>query len=148
MSELRIVGAGEISEPTGQHSLALQLKNRGQQSCRIFGYPSIRFRDRAGPIPFVIRHGGDQVVTSRSPVRVLVRPGRSAYAVLNKYRCDLGDLRAARTLRLALPGAPASENVTITVKPVGWIQYCGRGDPGSTVSVSPFEPSLAAAIGG
>lgn len=147
MPDITVFQGSELSEPTGQHSLAIRLKNRGRSSCILYGYPTIEFRDRAGRIPFKIRHGGDQVVTSRRPRRVVVRPGRSAYVVLNKYRCDLGNRRAARTLRLGL-SSHTSQRATTAVRPRGWIQYCGRGDPGSTVSVSPFEPSVRDAVRG
>lgn len=67
-----------------------------------------------------------------------------ALAMLNKYRCDLRDVRLARSLRLGLPGTGARARASLTL-PRGGIAYCGRGDPGSTVSVSPFEPTLRAA---
>jgi hypothetical protein len=67
---------------------------------------------------------------------------------LNKYRCDLGDRRAARTVRLGFPRAVPREVMGVAVQPRGWIQYCGPGDPGSGVTVSPFELSFRAAIRG
>ena len=78
----------DISPATGQRPLSLRLVNRARSACLLSGYPSLKFRDRAGAIPFLIRRGGDQMVTSRPPARVLVRAGRAAFVVLNKYRCD------------------------------------------------------------
>jgi Protein of unknown function (DUF4232) len=145
MAELALALGPNISPPTGQHPLSVRLINRGRSACLLFGYPTIELRDRAGTIPFLIRHGGDQVVTSRRPARVLVRVGRAAFVVLNKYRCDLGDIRSARTLYLGLPDRPKTGRGSVAI-PRGWIQYCGKGDPGSNVSVSPFEPTLRAPL--
>jgi Protein of unknown function (DUF4232) len=143
---LALVLGPEVNAATGQHPLSVRLINRGPSPCLLYGYPTIELRDRAGTIPFSIRHGGDQMVTSERPKRVVVRTGEGAFVVLNKYRCDRGDVRAARILRLRLPGASPAGRASIAIRPRGWIQYCGKGDPGSTVSVSPFEPTLRAAL--
>jgi hypothetical protein len=145
-SSFTVHSLGPISEPTGQHTLTFRLRNRGSHACSLYGYPVVEFYGRRGKIPFAIRHGGDQVITSRKPARFVVRPGRAAFVVVNKYRCDLGDLRAALTMRLGFPRSGRRHHFAIAVRPKGWIQYCGRGDPGSGVTVSPFEPSLAAAM--
>jgi hypothetical protein len=146
MAVLALAVGPEVSAATGQHPLSVRLINRGPSPCLLYGYPMIELRDRAGTIPFSIRHGGDQMVTSERPERVLVRVGQGAFVVLNKYRCDRGNVRAARILRLGLPGASPAGRASIAIRPRGWIQYCGKGDPGSTVSVSPFEPTLRAAL--
>lgn len=46
--------------------------------------------DAAGAIPFVIRYGGDQMISSHPPKPVVVRRGGRAFVVINKYRCDRG----------------------------------------------------------
>jgi len=143
-SNFSVDPTGPISEPTGQHTLTFTLRNHGT-ACSLFGYPRVAFFDRTGKLPFGIWHGGDQVVTPRRPARLVIRPGRAAYVALNKYRCDLGNVRAARTLRLGFPRT-VRQSFAITVRPRGWIQYCGRDDPGSGITVSPFEPSLRAAM--
>ena len=134
-----------ISAATGQNPLTLRLTNHGQNACVLFGYPAISLADRRGAIPFAIRRGGDQMVTARRPTQVLVRPGRSSFVVLNKYRCDLGTRRIARTLRLGFP-RDTSRRLSLTLSSYPRIGYCGRGDVGSTVATSPFEPSLRAAL--
>lgn len=146
VSQLALVIGPEVSPATGQNPLALRLTNRGQRPCVLHGYPTIAFTDERGPIPFSIGHGGDQMVTPRRPTRVVVRAGRSAFVLVNKYRCDLGDVRLARTLRLGLPGRK-SPQLLLALRPYPRIGYCGKGDAGSTVVTSPFEPSLAAAFG-
>jgi hypothetical protein len=146
VSQLSIARGPEISPATGQNPLALRLTNRGQRICILDGYPNIAFRDRGGAaIPFPIKHGGDQMVTPRGPTRVVVRPGRSAFVLVNKFRCDLGIVRVARTLRLGLPGA-TSRPLSLALPPYPLMGYCGKRDWQSTVVTSPFEPSLAATL--
>lgn len=113
--------------------------------CILDGYPTIALTDDRGSIPFAIGHGGDQMVTPRGPTRVVVRAGRSAFVLVNKYRCDLGDLRLARRLRLGLPGR-SSPGLSLALPPYPRLGYCGKGDAGSTVVTSSFEPTLAAAL--
>ena len=144
-ADFSIAAGFAISPATGQNPLTLRLKNRGSNTCVLFGYPTISLADRRGAIPFRIRRGGDQMVTARRPTQVLVRPGRSAFVVLNKYRCDLGDRRLARTLRLGLP-RDTSRRLSLALPPYPRIGYCGKGDGGSTVATSPFVPSLRAAL--
>lgn len=140
-ADVTLAPADRISEPTGQHSLALALTNTSTRSCSLFGYPTIRLLDAEGrELPFSYQQSGDQVVTSRPPLRVTLAPGDVAYATINKYRCDLGDRGTATTVALVLPG---DTSVLTTVVPSSLnLGYCGSGDPGSTVSVSPFGASL------
>jgi len=141
----RLTGGSDVlSEPSGQHSLALQLRNRGRSACLLYGYPTIELRDRRGTIPFRISHRSDQVIRARPPTGVVVRPGGVAWVVVNKYRCDRGDLRPARSLRLAFTRGGSTLETAILR---GWIGWCGRGDPGSGVTVSPYAPSFRGALG-
>jgi hypothetical protein len=144
-SSFSIATGFAISPATGQNPLTLRLTNRGPNTCVLYGYPTISLADRRGAIPFAIRRGGDQMVTARHPTRVLVRPGRLSFVVLNKYRCDLGDRRLARTLRLGFPH-DTSRRLSLTLSRYPRIGYCGQGDAGSTVATSPFEPSLREAL--
>jgi Protein of unknown function (DUF4232) len=128
-----------ITPVTGQNPLAVQVMNRASRTCRLRGYPKVAFEDRAGRIPFVITHRGDQMVTNEPPVTVVLRPRAAAYVLLNHYRCDLGDRRIATILRI---GA-SRLRLTDRYRRVRW---CGKGDPGSTLAVSPFEPTLAATL--
>ena len=150
MSQFALALGPEISEATGQHTVAIRLVNRGATSCVVNGYPKVTSYDRSGAIPFAIRHGGDQMITSHGPARVVVRPDRAVFLLLNHYRCDLGGLRSATTVRIGLPGG-ARRAATLSIKvtdPYRRLDYCGKGDPGSTLTVSPFEPTLPAALGG
>jgi hypothetical protein len=146
-SQLRIANGAELSPATGQNPLSIVLTNRSARPCVIYGYPAIAFVDAHGKrLPFRVSNSGDQMVTSRPPVAVRVLPRRSAFFVLNKYRCDRGNLKVAKKLRVALPGVHTSARLPLAIPTYPVIAYCGRNDPGSVVTVSPIEPTLAAAL--
>jgi hypothetical protein len=147
VSQLAMSVGQEMSPATGQNPFSVHVMNRGRNACVLNGYPALWLSDRVGTIPFLIRRAGDQMVTANRPSRVVVRPGRSAFVVLNRYRCDLGDVRTATTLRLGLPRAirPATALVDLGALRAR-VHYCGKGDAGSTVSMSPFVPTIAAGL--
>jgi hypothetical protein len=135
-----------ISEATGQHTLALRLLNRGS-SCTLYGLPALWFEDAHGRVPFAIRTGGDMMIRATYALPVVVRRGRSAWVVIDHYRCDGADERAASFIRIGLKPADEANSVRVAVPdPVEHLAYCGKGDPGSTITVAPFEPTLAAAF--
>lgn len=143
-SDFSIATGFQISPATGQNPLTLRLTNRGPRTCLLFGYPAVSLADRHGVIPFAFRRGGDQMVTVRPPTQVVVRPGRSAFVLLNKFRCDQGDLRLARTLHLGFP-QDRSRRLSLVMPRYPRITYCRR-DFRTEITTSPFEPSLAAAM--
>lgn len=138
-----------ISEKTGQNTLALRLVNRRVPVCFVSGYPNVTAYDRQGTIAFLVRHGGDQMLNSRPPTRVAVRRNRAAFVLLNHYRCDLGDKRTATRVRLRLAGVTSTESVSVKI-PIAnsRLRYCGKGDPGSALTASPFVPNIKAAMRG
>lgn len=145
VAQLSSATGPQISPATGQNPLTLRLTNRARRPCTLHGYPTITFADERGAIPFPISHEGDQMIAPRRPTRVVVRAGRSVFVLVDKFRCDRGNVRVARTLRLGLPsGKPAQLSLALPRHPV--IAYCGKGDPQSTIVTSPFEPSVAAAL--
>ena len=144
VSQLALAGGRGISPGTGQNPLTLRLTNRGQRPCTLSGYPTIALSDERGSIPFPIRHGGDQMINRRQPTRVLVRGGRSAFVLVNKFRCDLGTVRLARTLRLGLPGQQPPQ-LSLALPAYPRLSYCGT-NPQSTVVTSPFVPTITAAL--
>jgi Protein of unknown function (DUF4232) len=146
-SQFRIANGAQVTPATGQNPLSIVLTNRNAKPCLVKGYPTVSLLDAHGRrLPFRVSHRGDQMVTSRPPVGVRVPPRRSAYFVLNKYRCDLGNLRVAKRMRVALPGIDTSARLTLAIPTYPVIAYCGRNDPGSVLTVSPVEPTLAAAL--
>ena len=143
LSQFDVMFSGLVSEATGQRTITLRLVNRRQDACVLTGYPMIQAYDRVGLLPFAIKHGGDQMVTSRRPRPLVVRARGTAYVAMNHYRCDLGDLRTATTLRIGNGRVRRSGMGAIRMTDqYQRLAYCGSGDPGSTLAVSPFEPAL------
>jgi hypothetical protein len=149
-TQLALTMGPAVSAATGQNPFAVRLTNRGRDACVLNGYPVVSFSDRRGALPLDVRqgggHGGDQQVTRRSPRRVLIRPGHAAYVILNKYRCDLGTSRVATGMQLALPGSSRPVG-SVSLRSLGaGFGYCKRVSTFNVVSVSPFVPSIAAAL--
>lgn len=135
-----------ISEATGQHTLALRLTNHGSR-CTLYGVPATWFDDGQGRIPFEVRSGTDQMIAAPYALPVQVQRRGSAWVVINHYRCDLGPKRAANVIRIGLQDAAYPDTITVKVSnPYSMVDYCGKGDPGSTITVAPFEPTLLAAF--
>jgi hypothetical protein len=127
-----------VSEATGQNSFILTLKNTSSAPCYLDGYPHVELADETGkPIPFRYRSGGDQMITSLSPTVIMLAPGQTAYLMINKYRCDTGDKTPSRLVRVTPPGDAAALRMAVGDRPD--LAYCGPGDPGSVVDVSPVE---------
>jgi hypothetical protein len=142
------LGAG-IVEPglaaaTGQEPTVVALHNRSRRSCSLYGYPLIELHDARGALPFVVTDRSDMMVTSARPTPVELSLDSDAFILFNKYRCDAGDRRVASAARIRLPNAPHSTAFPITLPRFPRIGYCGRGDPGSFLSVSPVEPTMRA----
>ena len=135
-----------ISEATGQHTLAIRLANQGS-ACTLYGVPALWFEDARGRIPFEVRRGTDQMIAARYALPVHIRQGGNAWVVINHYRCDLGVKRAANIIRIGLQDASYTASIVVNIhNPYGMVDYCGKGDPGSTITVAPFEPTLTAAF--
>jgi Protein of unknown function (DUF4232) len=134
--DFRVSLGPRVSEATGQHTLILQLRNSGS-ACTFDGYPQLSFVDASGSIPFVVRHVGDMMITARPPRSFVVRRRGVAYPAVNKYRCDVGPVRTPTALQLG----SLAVSLARTPRELAW---CGHGDPGSVVDVTPFEPTMAA----
>ncbi|MCW2966105.1 MAG: hypothetical protein JWO17_3357 [Actinomycetia bacterium] len=154
LSQFAVTLGPYVSEATGQHTLALRLKNKGSVTCVLDGYPRVGLYDSNGVIPFVVKRGGDQMISSDPPKAFKIPRDGRAFVVINKYRCDSGGLRGTRQIRIS-SDTRASESASITFEdprkvpmPYRIPDYCGRGDPGSTLTVSPFVGTLRAALGG
>jgi hypothetical protein len=157
LSQFAVTLGPDVSEATGQHTLALRLANRGSATCVLDGYPRVALYDAAGVIPFVVRLGGDQMISARPPKPVEIAPDRRAFVVMNKYRCDRGAApgsRGTRRIRISSDArAAGSAWISFGIRqaipmPDRIPDYCGRGDPGSTLTVSRFVGTVRAALGG
>jgi hypothetical protein len=136
---------------TGEHGGYYALVNVGRTACTLDGYPRVALTDNAGAIlPFRYVHHGSIYVTKAAPRKVLLPPGASAFVLVAKYRCDIGDSRAAAAIRLTLPGL-AGPAMTLRFSPGlpgdADLSYCkGSPDgPGQIVGVSPIETTFAEA---
>jgi Domain of unknown function (DUF4232) len=139
-SQLRATPGPELSPATGQSPTAVRITNDGRP-CTLRGYPRVVLLDGLRQeVPFRYSHRGDQHVTAKRPTTVRLGHGGTAWLLLNKYRCDLGDVTQGTTLLLGLPHATGGPKLRLRSN---W-PYCGAGDPGSIIAVSPFEPTLSA----
>jgi hypothetical protein len=135
-----------ISEATGQHTLAVRLTNH-RSACTLYGVPAMWFQDAHGRIPFAVRRGTDQMIAAPYALPVQVRSKGSAWVVINHYRCDVGVKRAASVIRIGLQDAAYREATTVKIRNhYSMVDYCGKDDPGSIITVAPFEPTLTAAF--
>lgn len=114
-------------------------------ACHLLGYPGVVLSDAGGAkLPFHYRQGGDLEITGHAPGPVELQPGRSAHVTINHSTCALEDKAVARAIDVVPPGSSAAIHLALSEYPV--VAYCGAGQPGSTVAVSPVEPSLAATL--
>jgi Protein of unknown function (DUF4232) len=134
-----------VSPMTGEHAVLYALANRGPGACTVRGYPQVTLYDAGGgALPFRYADGGGVYVTSSKPVTVVLAHGAVAYVLVAKYRCDLGIVHNAATIRLALPAAGGqvfSAREPTGVSGAAGLSYCRGGprDPGQLVTVSPME---------
>jgi hypothetical protein len=139
---------------TGEHGDFYALINRSAAACTLTGYVDITLYGANGaPLPFHYSRGHSPYVTGTTPGPVTLQPGASAWVLVAKYRCDSGVSRDATTIRITVPGA---QHAMLTGRAssgdlgVSALSYCrgGVNDPGQTVAMSPFEPTLQATVRG
>jgi hypothetical protein len=137
-------GPAVVAKP-GQLPILFELVDRGRSACSLDGYPRIELRGSAGTLyRFAYRDGGDAEVTSRRPAVVTLHAGSGAWILINKAAC-VGNVngRLASVISVVAPGSSR----TLTTRFGGNVRYpdyCGSGDPGHQVDVSPVEPTIAA----
>jgi hypothetical protein len=139
-----------VSPATGEHAVMYALTNRGPAACTLTGYPQVVLTDATGAVlPFRYAKGGGAYVTSARPVTVVLAHRASAYVLVAKYRCDLGIVNNATTIRLTLPtthGAAFAGREAAGISGSMGLSYCrgGQHDPGQLVTISPVEPTQQA----
>jgi hypothetical protein len=130
-----------MSEATQQETLILTLTNISGGGCDLQGYPGLSLLTVAGrPLPFHIRWGGDEMLTTAAPVLVPLPADGTAYIGINKDACVGHYYRAAHIVQVIPPNGYQSLSYDKPRYPI--IGYCRAGDPGHTVDVSPVEPTL------
>lgn len=145
-SQLTLGPAGPVSPPTGQRPLALTVDNQSAAACSLGDYARVTLYDAGGAaLPFEYQRSGDQVVAGGPATAVEVPAGGAAYLTVNKYRCDLGAVGRAVRVEVAVPGDRLPLRLDVPPDSVP-LDYCGPGDPGSIVHVSPFGPTLRSTL--
>ena len=133
---------------TGRAGWAVRLTNTSTAACLLDRRPRLAFADRNGRIPFAVRYqrscpftdGCSRPLTPPSaPLRV--EPGQSVFFAFDSYRCDRGVKRSADVLQVLVGRTP-----TVRLRARTIISWCGRSDPGSTVTVSPYERTIRRAL--
>jgi len=142
-AQLRLVRQGLVSEATQQLTWVIGLRNTAAAGCGLDGYPRITLIDSHGTrLPYDVRAGGDQMLTSAAPAPVWLPPGGTAYFGINKNACVVRDTDLATVIRVIPPGAGSALTLRAPSKRI--MDYCGRGVVGSVVDTTPVEPDIAA----
>jgi hypothetical protein len=138
-----------VTPMTGEHADSFMVTNHGSVACTASGYPQVTLYDSHGvAMPFRYAKGSGAYVTAKEPATVTLPPGKSAYVLVAKYRCDPGIADDATAIQLTLrahQGPALSGREPIGGGAAG-LSYCkgGREDPGQLVTVSPIEATLQA----
>jgi hypothetical protein len=139
-----------ISPATGEGGDVYMLTNHGKTMCQLRGYPGISlYNSKHRILPFRYIRGGGQWVTHDVPRTVVLHAGSHAFFFVAKYRCDIGIVMVAATVRVYPPDgtrqliAPASGEAGVSD-----LAYCtgGTKDPGNLVYVSPVVATERAAF--
>jgi hypothetical protein len=142
-SQLRLTPRQRISEPTEQSTRLFTLTNVSPSTCSLDGYPTVALvDDHSVRLPLRYRDGGDQVLTSRPPHPVTLRPLDEAYEAINENACVGHASDTAASIRFTLPHAGGTLTMAMARYPI--LDNCLAGDPGHVLDIGPFEPVLNA----
>jgi hypothetical protein len=133
---------------TGVSGWLLHLRNRTDAACSLSRRPRLLLADATGALPFAVTYHRRCVwqcsaiqqpgVQSRT---VTVMGRRSVFVAFTKYRCDGHQYRSADSVRLRL-----NATLVVALRDYPDLGWCGSGDPGSRLDLSPFEPTAPEAI--
>ncbi len=125
-----------ISNPTGLDRIGLQFVNQAS-TCRLDGYPVLRFSDAKGVIPFRFRYLG-------TPHTVTVPEHHSTFSIFSKFRCDIGITRSTIKTTVGLPNQ--WQGLAVLTGGLGGPSICQPGIPaeGRWVTVTPLQSLRAA----
>jgi len=142
-------GFGDPVEPqTGERAVMFRFTSHRSRPCTLDGYPGIELVDADGAALAVQYVRQSQYISGRAPTTVTLAPGASAYLLVAKYRCDLGDDAVATMIRITLPGAAGTVTGPVATSGGIGLSSCrgGPSDPGQHVAVSPFVAHEADAL--
>ncbi len=134
------------SQATGEDSVTFTLTNHGKFTCHLYGHPGVSLYDNKGRVmPFRYTWAGTMYVSQTPPKMVVLRPGARAYFLVAKYRCDIGLVMKAKTIRVYPPNT--TQQLVGNAAPFvdsGGFWYCKGGpkDPGQLVEVSPVRATI------
>jgi hypothetical protein len=138
---LQLAQGQRMSGISQQETLIFTLTNISGTGCDLQGYPGVAMFTVAGRLlPFHIRWGGDEVLTTARPTLVPLPPGGTAYVGINKDVCVRHYYRSAHIFQVIPPNDYQALSYTKPRYPS--LGYCRAGDPGHTVDVSPVEPTM------
>lgn len=127
---------------TQQIPLAFALRNVSGATCRLRGYPRIALLDKGGSrLQFSYQNRGDEDLTGSPPSVIRLKPGSTAYFAINKNSCALAGRKVTRLI-VVLPNGAGKLAMALPSEPN--LTYCGPGDSGHTVDITPVEGSVAA----
>src|SRR6202011_1567464 len=135
-----------------EHADLFEVTNRSKRAFVLDGYPRVSLSHQGRRLAFVYLAGGGPYVTRRKPQRITLGPGRHAYFIVAKYRCDGGVRYTTTSMAVLLPGTTGALTLDVREQGVGGLDYCKQYpgdqpvDPGNRVTVSPLEASLSAAL--
>jgi hypothetical protein len=141
-ASLSIASGPRLSAQTGEEGIIIAVRSASTRPCTISGYPAVTFYRGAQPIPFTYLDGEGQYVTHLKPASAAVGPGKIAYFLVAKYRCDTGVAEQADSAAVRLARQGAADTI-----PATWLGgrfgLCNRTSPptGNTITISPFEPA-------
>jgi hypothetical protein len=141
---IAVSGFEKNSEMTGENAVFVVLRNRSAVACSLQGsYPKALLYDAAGKrVPFLSKSGVGPYVSHKHPTMLAVPSGAKAFVMLAHYRCDIKITQYAHRLVLTLPGTAGRLSVTLPMWAV--FDYCGAGDPDSTLYISRVGASITA----
>jgi hypothetical protein len=148
-AELTISLGPAISPMTGERGAEYTLTNRSAHRCLLDGRPQVLLERGKRRVPFTIRPGNGNYVSTAGPRPVVLAPGRSAFFLIAKYRCDGQTAAVADRLVVHV----AAGRALMVVGQGAAFAYCRpfsanpREDPGNVVEVSAIDASAAAPIG-
>lgn len=138
------LGHGDkVSEATGEGAVIFTLTNHGRFTCHLYGHPGVSLYDNKGRVmPFRYTWAGTQYVSQTPPKMVVLRPGARAYFLVAKYRCDIGLVMEAKTIRVYPPNTTqqlVGNAAPFVNGPSFWYCKGGAKDPGQLVEISPVR---------